>query len=293
MKKMIIAAGLVTAFAVASQAAVVEYWDFEDGSLQSGTAGAFTPAGEVNGSGYSAGVNGTQMHGWNSTGGLQFQDSTLGNGVGGNLEAYSDHMDGYIYDADPTSTPMMSWSSASWTVQMHLRIDDMDGWETVMAKMGSSYGVNESDFYLQRRGDQGADGVMRLNYQNAAGRTVLDGTTALQAGVWYGIAVVADDVNDTLSLYLDSGNGYVLDGQLTGQTQDLSVTASTDDWAFFRDYFNGPVGDNTTGAMDNLQIDDTALDITDLRVVPEPATIGMFAFAGAIAVFIRRRFRML
>ena len=171
---------------------------------------------------------------------------------------------------------------------MHLRIDDMDGWETVMAKMGSSWSVNESDFYLQRRGDQGDAGVMRLNYQTSDGtRTVLDGTTALVAGKWYGVAVVADDA-DSISLYLDQGNGYVLDGQLAGQTQGLAETASSLDWSFFRDYYGGKAWDNTDGAMDNLQINDTALDISELTVIPEPATIGLMGLAGCSSLVVVR-----
>ena len=290
--KKVIAMGLIAAFAVTSQSAVVEYWDFEDGSLQSGNPGPFTPATEANGSGYSEGVNGTRIHGWNAAGGLQFNSSTLGHGVGGNLEAYSDNMDGYIFD-EASSAGLLGWSSASWTMQMHLRIDDMDGWETVLAKMGTSYAVVESDFYLQRRGDQGANGTMRLNYATADGtRTILDGSTVMEAGKWYGVAIVADDTTETISLYLDSGSGYYLDGQLTGQAQNLGVTASTANYALFRDYYDGGQWDNTDGAMDNLQIDNTALDITELRVVPEPATLGTIVAAGLGLLFIRRRFVM-
>ncbi len=286
MKKLI-AMGLVTAFAVASQAAVVEYWDFEDGV----NGQSFTPTGNPNGSGGSVGVNGTLMRGWDSIGGTSWTNDTSPNG--GSLGMYSAYQDGYINNDG--NVLANGWTSSDFTIEMHVRIDDNNGWETLLSRQGASFGGNEGDLYFQRKGIDA--GEFRFNYlpSGATGtgdRIIVDGATPLQAATWYGLAVVADSTAGTVSLYLDDGTGYALDGQVSGLTQDLGILSSTFDWAFFRDYWGGG-SDNTIGVMDNVRISDTALTTGELiPVIPEPATIGMVGLFGAGMLFIRRRLMM-
>lgn len=285
--KKIIAMGLVSVFAVASQAAVVEYWDFEDGV----DGASFTPAGDPGGSGGSVGVNGTVMHGWNDIAGPSWTSDTSPNG--GNLGMYAANQDGYVFEAD-ANNQLASWTSSDWTLELSVRIDEVTPtWETFVARMGSSFAVNESDFYFQRKGMDNNE--LRLNFMPAGStdnveRIIVDGTTALNAGQWYGLAAVADSTAGTISLYVDAGTGYALDGQATGLTGDLGVYASALDWGFFRDYYNGGF-DTTTGVMDNIRFSDTALDSSELiAVIPEPATLGLIAAFGSGILFIRRLF---
>lgn len=279
--KKIVAMGLVTAFAMASQAAVVEYWDFEDGT----DGASFTPEGEPGGSGGSTGVNGTVMHGWDATFGPSWTSDTSDNG--GSLGMHSANQDGYVWNDGNSLT---SWSSPDWTLELHVRIDETTPtWETLVAKMGSSFASSESDFYFQRKGMDNNE--LRLNYRNADGtQLIVDGTTTLNAGTWYGLAVVANSTSGTITLFVDDGTGYAQDGQAAGLTGDLGVYSSILDWAFFRDYYNNGF-DTTTGVMDNIRFSDTALDSSELiAVVPEPATIGLVGAFGAGLLFIRRHF---
>lgn len=286
---MIIASSL-TGLLGLSQAAVVELWDFEDG-----VAGPLTPTGDPNGSGFTEGLNGNRIHGWNDVGGVAWTTSTSPNG--GSLGLSSANQDGYIFSGD-TGETILSWTSPSWTLEMHAKIDDLDGWESLFARMGSSYAVAESDFYFQRRGDQGANGQFRLNYvpnkggaATNADRLVLDSSTVLTQSTWYGIAVAADSTAGTISMYIDNGSGYVLDSQLSGLTGDLGVTPGTNNYAFFRDYYNGGQSNITTGVIDNVRFSDTALaanELIALNAVPEPSASVLLAL-GSLALIRRRR----
>ncbi|GHC66799.1 LamG-like jellyroll fold domain-containing protein [Roseibacillus persicicus] len=280
---------LLLASSPLAHSAVVEYWDFENG-----TAGPLTPAGEPSGSGYAEGLNGNRIHGWDSAGGAGYTTDTSPNG--GALGLSSANQDGYIFSGD-TGETLLGWTSPNWTLEMHARIDDLNGWETLFARMGSSYGAAESDLYFQRRGDQGANGQFRLNYvPNMSGsatnadRLVLNSTISLTQSTWYGIAVSADSTTGTISMFIDDGSGYALDSQLTGLSGDLGVTPGTDNYAFFRDYYNGGQSNNTTGVIDNVRFSDSALEAGDLipLAIPEPTSSLLGSF-GLLALLRRRR----
>lgn len=283
-----LALGLGLAATAGVQGAVVEYWDFEDGP---GGGGPLTPSGEPNGNGYTEGLNGNRIHGWNEAGGAAWTTDTSPNG--GSLGLGSTNQDGYIFSGD-TGETILGWTSPDWTLEMHARIDDLNGWETLFARMATSYGVNESDIYFQRKGD--GSGQFRLNYvpylggtATNADRIFLDSSTVLAQSTWYGIAVSIDSTAGTVSMYIDDGSGYALDSQITGLTGDLGVTPGTDNYAFFRDYFAGGQNNVTTGVIDNVRISDTALTAGELiPLVPEPSSTALLAL-GSMGFLWRRR----
>ncbi len=283
--KRLITMGLVTAFAVASQAGTVEYWNFEDGA-----DGQTFANGAGSGANGSIGVNGTLMRGWDDTFGPSYTSATSPNG--GSLGMRSVNQDGYVNN---DGNSLVGWTSSDWTLELHAYLDEGAGWETLVARMGATFGGNEGDFYFQRKGID--NGELRINFlpsgaASVADRIIVDGVTPLVASNWYGLAVVADSTAGTLSLYVDDGSGYALDGQATGLTNDLGVLSTTFDWAFFRDYWGGG-SDPTVGTMDNVRFSDTALTAGELMpVIPEPATIGLVGLAGAGLLFFRRHFKV-
>ena len=231
----------------------VEFWDFEDG-----TEGlSFSDNGTIPGG--STGINGTIMHGWYDNGPI-YTNATHANG--GNLALHSTYQDGYIHE---DTGGLLSWSSPSWTIELAFRVDSASSeWWSFFTKMGSSYSVAESDFYFQRKGTDNNE--IRLNYHAADGtQYIVDGTTTLNYGQWYGVAAIVDSQAGTITMYVDEGTGYKQDGQTTGLSgADLSVSVSSANYSIFRDYYNGNQWDNYLGAMDNLRISATALSIKEL-----------------------------
>ena len=240
----------MSAQAACSPIEIEAFWNFEDGV--NGTAfSADSDGGSVDT------VNGIVMHGYSAAAGPSWTSDVPPNG--GSLALYAANQDGYIWN---DGNGLVQWTSPNWTIELQARVDDASpDWETFIAKMGSSFSASESDFYMQRNG---SSGVFRLNYRNADGtQTILDGSTVLNSGTWYGLAIVANGDAGTISMYVDTGSGYVLDGQLTGLTGNLGVISSTYDWAFFRDYYNRG-NDVTTGIMDNVRFTSGALPVSSL-----------------------------
>lgn len=284
---LVLAAGAAALVAPRSlNAAVVESWDFENATSPAAAGGVPTdgfwftdtqaPRSEASGSNGSLGVNGTLIRGFNEVFGPQF-DSDVVNPNGGSfsMDTVDDSGDGYV-----TEGALHNWSASDWTLQMHVYFDDMGTWETLAGRDGSTVASPESDFYFQKMGD--GSGQWRINYVASDDtRHILVGNTVMQAGQWYGLAVVADSTAGTLTLYVDNGSGYSQDGQLTGLTTDLGIKSSALGWTFARGWYNGGFGDHIDGRLDNIQFDDTALASGDLLSlgIPEPSSIMLGSLA--------------
>ncbi len=258
-----------TSLAQYTNSDTVAFWDFENSTESSNnipTDGQpFYSGGSGGAEGTLDAVNAVLMRGWSAGSGPSFSE---GVSPFGGFCMHAANQDGYVNNDGNALVP---WTADNWTLEAHVYIDEASPtWETFIAKMGASFGGNEGDLYFQRKGIDNNE--LRINYlprdsASGADRIIVDGTKTLDPGHWYGIAVVADTTNGTVSLYVDDGSGYALDGQTTGLTNNLGVKSTTYDWAFFRDYWGGG-SDTTVGDMDNVRFSDKALSMSELITSP-------------------------
>jgi len=266
---------------LSSSAATVAYWDFE-----SGVAGQpFTPIGNPNGSGGAVDTaNGILMRGWNDFFGPSYTSSTSPNGGSLGMNNADNHQDGYV-----TEGALHNWGPTAWTIETHVYLENLGGWNTLIGRDGSSQAEAESDFYLV---NNGIDDKFRINYDSVGGqRWVLDGNYSVQINTWYALAAVSD--GSTLSMWLDDGTGYAQIGSLDITAQSVAqngLPATAINWTFGRGWFGGNFVDHIDGKMDNIRFSDQALTPSQLipLVVPEPSMLAL-AGIGAAMMFIRRR----
>lgn len=262
-----------------AQGAVVEYFNFEN-STYTGSAptdGLWftdTARGDSTGQHGTLGISGTLARGYNQTYGPQFDSDTLSgiNSGGFAMDTFDNSGDAYISEG-----ALHNWSSPDWTLELHVYMDVMDAYETMVGRDGSSFSSAESDFYFQRMGD--GSGRYRIRYYTADGiQQTLPSDTVLAAGQWYGLAVVADSTAGTLTLYVDDGSGYVQDGQLSGLSGNLGIFSSGLTWTFGRGWYNGGQTDFMDAHLDNIRFSDTALSASELISLNTPASDVPFLF---------------
>lgn len=270
IRSTLIAASLLAAsFA---QAATVALWDFEN-STETGT----TPTdgqpfcavgGGAHGSADTAGN--VWMFGWNDSFGPLFStDNLFYNGVAADFTATQ--RDGYVWDGGLTA-----WQPQSWTIECSVLLNNSGGWRGIIGRRGTSHGIAESDFYIQKEGDGTLhpDDHFRLNFRTAAGEQVLlDATNiVVQADQWYGVAAVSDGTNAYLYVDTNDGNGYQLSGSYAYTNSVVAeniLTASAHDWIFGVGWWNGNLADGLDGRMDNVRFSDEALMPGEFILVPQ------------------------
>jgi hypothetical protein len=252
--------------ATATHAATQAYWDFEDGTA----ATPFTPVGQANGSGGSVDTaNGILMRGWNDFYGPSFSNvnrprpgSTL------SMQNADNHQDGYV-----TEGALHNWGPTTWTIEASVYLEEMNGWESLIGRDGSTVSAPESDFYLQ---NNGINDQFRINFMTEGGqRWVLDsdpGQFTPQINKWYGVAVTSNGT--TLSMFIDEGTGYQQRGTLDMSTQtpaQNALKASALNWTFGRAWYGGNNVDHIDGFMDDIRFSDVALTPAQLIGVDPPA----------------------
>lgn len=272
--------------ATASNAATIAYWDFEDGA----DGQEFTAPPTPNGEGGSVDtVNGILMRGFNDAFGPSWTSNTAdGSGLAMNLEINSGvsvTSDGYV-----TEGALHNWSPTAWTIETHVLLRNLGGWNTLIGRDGSSQAEPESDFYLA---NNGIDDRFRINIDTVGGmRWILDAdppSGPAQADTWYGLAAVSD--GQTLSLWIDEGTGYQQAASLDISAQsvaDNALPGTTLNWTFGRGWFNGGFVDHIDGVMDNVRFSDVALGPNELiPLIPEPTTASLALVT--ICCALRRR----
>ena len=263
-------------------AETIAFWDFEDGT----DGASFTPSGNPNGSGGSFDTaNNIFMRGWDIINGPTFTTSTSPNGGNLAMNNAGNSQDGYV-----TEGALHNWSPTAWTIETHVYLEEIVGWETLIGRDGSSVAQAESDFYLA---NNGIDDKFRINIMTVGGqRWILDGDLAPSLNTWYGLAAQSD--GSTLSLWLDDGSGYAPIGTLDISAQsvaDNALPGSALNWTFGRGWYGGSFVDHIDGRMDNIRFSDTALAPSEMiglaSAIPEPGSLAILSLASL--GFLKRR----
>ena len=256
-----------------------EFWDFENSSYTGGAPAndlwfTDTSRGDALGANGTIGSGGTLGRGWDQASGPQFDSDVVSPGGGSfAMDTVDNSGDMYV-----TEGALHNWSVSSWTVELQVNIDTIDGNETLIGRDGSSYGASASDFYFQVLGS----GILRLKYRTSDGTELtVDGSTVLQTGSWYGLASVCDTAAGTVTLYVDDGSGYAQDGQAIGLTGDLGIKSSGISWTFGRGWWNGGFVDFMDAHFDNIRFSNRALEPAELiALYSAPAAPGGLVCAG-------------
>ncbi len=256
------AVALVLFTAQGAQGVTVAHWDFEDGV--DGLSFSEDPDG-----GSVDTVGGVTMFGYDDYWGPSWTSATS-DGTGLAMNNADNHQDGYTTGAGAAT--LNAWSPSTWTIETHVYLDEISGWETLIGRDGSSQAEPASDFYLS---NNGIDDQFRIDIDTVGGeRWVLDGEPAggVLTNTWYGLAARSDGV--TLSLWLDDGfTGYQQIGSLDISSQSVADNAlaaveadgtTVHNWTFGRGWYNGGFVDHIDGKMDNIRFSDVALDSGDL-----------------------------
>ncbi|HOK95940.1 MAG TPA: immunoglobulin domain-containing protein [Anaerohalosphaeraceae bacterium] len=255
MKKLnsAVVIALMLSLSIGASAATLLWYDFEDGTpetvMNPGTAPAIASR-DLSGNGY-------HMWGWasgtanNSPSFSALGDTPTGYGTSARYPVAS--KDGYTAGADAINT----WSPLVWTIEVSAKLDSLSGWQTVIGRNGSSLGVAEADFYLQKND---IDDRWRINFGTVGGeRFILDSDFVVEAGKWYHIAVVSDGT--TVKMYVDKidGNGYQLVGSRAFSGTNNALAQGNFVWTFGRGWYNGGNVDFVIGNIDDVRFSDAAL----------------------------------
>lgn len=167
---------------------------------------------------------------------------------------------------------------SSWTFSAWIKPTTLGTTQTVFSASGTVNGAYT--LYSQLRGTA-------INTYYKLDDTTSTGTGAVSwggaVGDWYRLTVVFDSANQTVTEYRDSSDavgGLVMLKSASNLT--TSMTLSGFELGAVANYFG------FQGYMDDVLIYDTALSSSEVDVIPEPATIGLFGLAGAIVFMIRR-----
>lgn len=179
-----------------------------------------------------------------------------------------------------------------FTLEAAFRADAVGGgvFHGIVAKEGQPSGPLPT-LALKVRGDTG--NLQIELFDKAGALKSVESMTSLTAGHWYATAVVND--GSTLSLYLNDGSGYALQGStaVTGALYQGASNSWDQTWAVGRAAFGGVAADWFDGIIDEVRLSNRPLAVNEFlfKQVPEPSTIalGAFALIGMAAHARRRR----
>lgn len=191
-----------------------------------------------------------------------------------------------------------------FTIEASVKFNALGGFQTFIGKDGGNIpnsDPNLSQLYFQSpdAGAVGGRNIFSIRTHQADGAFVIvDGSTLIQAGVWYNVAAVSNGT--LLSLYLQSapGGAYTLENSAPFIGALYTDPAPTQDNIFTlgRGYFAGNLADQFHGLIDEVRISDAALSPSQFLFapVPEPGSISLLfgmATVGAGLLHRRRRSR--
>ena len=155
---------------------------------------------------------------------------------------------------------LATWSPIVWSIECSVKLNNLDGWYTLIGRDLSSEGGNPADLYFQKNDE---NDQFRINYYTVGGnRHVLDTGVAAVANQWYNVLAASDGYD--LVIYVDAldGNGYqamnTLDISSLDTPANNAIATLEDNWTFGRGYYNGST-DYMPGFLDNISFRDTAI----------------------------------
>lgn len=195
-------------------------------------------------------------------------DAAPGAGVPAPADAGGDDI--YSRDADNLAAAINALNLNQYTIEGAFRVDALGRFQTVVVKDGNVGGG----------GGAGTAGplpgfVVKLFNDDFLHIETFDGSGAfhniasdnpIAPGTWYKYAVVNDGA--LLSLYLDSGAGYALQGD-TNPVSGGALWNYNNTWSIGRGWFNGPA-DFFDGQIDEVRISDVALSPSEFLFAPVP-----------------------
>jgi hypothetical protein len=248
---------LISSAVSASAQRTVAYWNFDAGFAA--TTFATNPALDSSGSDY-------VIHGFDDIVGPSYSADTLtGKGLCARLYAPQDG-----YTTDPTFN---YWSPKQWTIEVSVRLDSIDGWNTIIGRDGSSFpGVPKSDFYFQNDGEANR---FRLDFATADGaRYLIESPFVAEAGVWYHVALVSDGATVSMHIDRNDGKGYELASSIALDSQpgaNKALATQGGLWTFGRGWYDGRFVDHVHGCLDDIRFTEGALPPS--RFLHAPAAV--------------------
>lgn len=233
-----------------AQGPTIALWNFEDGipGVPMNDTGETQQVGSADLS-----VNGFDMYAWDDTYGPSFSAEGETPGGSGLSARFGGGQDGYIL-AELTK----SWSPTEWTIELAVKLDHLNGWQTLIGRDGSSQFGALADFYLQKNDDNDR---FRINFDTVGSqRYVMDSNFVVQPNQWYYLAVVSD--GSQLTMYadkLDGNSSQVVGSMPLSSTNNNALVANGFTWTIGRGWFNGSHVDQITGNLDDIRFSDRAL----------------------------------
>ena len=281
MKKTLIFSMAVIMLCLSVNAATVAYWRFEDGT-----------AGVVNGTYVDSSGNGSTMTVNGATGTADVPWAVVPQTAQANLLA-ADYVDGsnyftgdYLTTDGSTYIDTFNFDTVGWTIEAIVKFNSNTNWGVharpgVVCKEGDN--VTYPFFNLQL--DEN-NKIRVVTSRTSPAERRINGTTTIQFGTWYAIAVTydrsAEGSDREAELYLKevSAPSYNREGGTSGPWSGIDLNGDTP-WTIgrgFRD--NGPKG-FVDGSIDEVRISDVVLAEGDfLGTIPEPSlVIGGIALA--------------
>ncbi len=143
-----------------------------------------------------------------------------------------------------------------------MKLDHLNGWQTMVGRDGSSQLEAEADFYFQKNN---INNRFRINFDTVGGqRYVMDSDFVPVPGQWYYLAVVSD--GNSLNMYVDelNGNGsQVVATMPLDPVNNNALAANAYNWTIGRGWFNNSFVDHITGNLDDIRFTDRALTPTE------------------------------
>lgn len=262
-------AGCILAIFLSASSAMAQttlaHWNFDAGAAD--TPFAARPVDDISGNGY-------LLHGYDPAVGPSYGTETPSrSGLSCHLNGQQD-----AYTVDPA---LNEWAPSQWTIEISVRLDQIEGWNTIIGRDGSkSPGGAKSDFYFQ---NNGTNDHFRLDFATMDGsRYEIETPYVATAGIWYHFALVSD--GSAVSMYVDRGNGegYELASStpLTGANNALATSGAN--WTFGRGWYSGKHVDHIKGDLDDIRFTQGALPPTSF-LHARPSALAMSRLEAARA----------